>query len=103
MDLDLGTLLTYAKDMSHKGHGAAAAELKWNLVGQLLSGNTSHSPGALQGPEVKAENTQKAVGRTTQLLPGCPSLGTEKPCCLPYSALQTSAVKWDDSEVQSAQ
>lgn len=35
MNLDLGTLLPLCQreDISHKGHGTAAAELKWNLVG----------------------------------------------------------------------
>lgn len=62
MNLDLGALLPLCqgKGVSHKRHGTAAAELKWNLVGQPLSGNTSHSPGTLQGPDDKAENTQKA-------------------------------------------
>lgn len=62
--------------MSHKGHGTAAAELKWNLMGHPLSGNTSHSPGTLQGPEAKAENTQKAVSwKNNTTTAGLPWLG----------------------------
>lgn len=68
MNLDLGTLLPLCQreDISHKGHGMAAAELKWTLVGQLLSGNTSHSQGLCRIRRQGKEYTEGWLGgRTT--------------------------------------
>lgn len=105
MNLDLGTLLPLCQreDISHKGHGMAAAELKWNLVGQPLSGNTSHSQ-RLQDLKTRQRIHRRLVGwKNNKQLPGCPAAlawGQKRhAACL----MLLSAVKWDNSEVQRAQ
>lgn len=87
VSLDLGALLPLCQGegISHEEHGTAAAELTWTLVGQPLSGNTSHSLATLQEPGTRQNILRRLVsGKSNTMAAGLPWLG-DRDAVLPAS------------------